>query len=100
MIWYLFNLNILSTDEYTTDTFATPIDVETKEENTTTKDVFKDNDSDVLSQSTSENDEGISNKRKFTFVDEDQSSESYKYAKSLKNLPFKKRYLKLQKIQI
>ncbi|ORD99272.1 hypothetical protein A0H76_1122 [Hepatospora eriocheir] len=95
MIWYSLNLNVLSTDKHTSDVSVVPLDVKPNEEAITTTDFFEDNDSDILSQNVSENDEGISNKRKLTTAEEDQSSESHKRIKLFKNLPFKKRYIKL-----
>ncbi|ORD96911.1 hypothetical protein HERIO_1171 [Hepatospora eriocheir] len=95
MIWYSLNLNVLSTDEHTSDVSVVPLDVKPKEETITTTDFFEDNDSDVLFQNVSENNEGISNKRKLTTAEEDQSSESHKRTKLFQNLPFKKRYIKL-----
>ncbi|ORD98798.1 hypothetical protein A0H76_1911 [Hepatospora eriocheir] len=96
MIWYLLNLNVLTTDESSTDVSVAPPDIKTNEGSIQTKDILKDNDSNVLSQSVSENDEGVSNKRKITIVDEDQSSESYKRAKLFEKLLIKKRCFKLQ----
>ncbi|ORD95318.1 hypothetical protein HERIO_2581 [Hepatospora eriocheir] len=98
MIWHLLNLNVLSTDEHTSDVSVVTFDIQSNEETIATTDFFEDNDSDVLSQNVSENDEGISNKRKLTTAEEDQSSESHKRTKLFKNLPFKKRYIKIYEV--
>ncbi|ORD98727.1 hypothetical protein A0H76_2002 [Hepatospora eriocheir] len=95
MIWHSFNLNVLSTDEYISDVSITLLDIQSNEETIATTDFFEDNYSDVLSQNVSENDEGISNKKKLTTAEENQSSESHKRTKLFKNLHFKKRYIKI-----